>query len=85
MRSALLITLITCLTSIFAFSQPITTANYETMVATAEEAYANQDYYNALKWYEDAYEEKKDRELPWLLSPFGFPMVLFSSSMRQLV
>jgi peptidoglycan-associated lipoprotein len=63
MRPALFIAIITCLSINLAYSQPINTANYETMIATAEEAYANQDYYNALDWYEKAYDESNDRSL----------------------
>jgi peptidoglycan-associated lipoprotein len=44
-------------------AQPLNKATYATMISTAEEALANKDYYNALEWYDKAYDERKDREL----------------------
>ena len=47
------------LSSVFALiAQPINRATYDVMIETAEEAEAKHDYYNALEWYEKAYEEK---------------------------
>lgn len=42
----------------FLTAQPISRATYDVMVETAETAEAAQDYYNALEWYEKAYEDK---------------------------
>lgn len=44
-------------------AQPLNKATYSTMITTAEEALANQDYYNALEWYDKAYDERRDRDL----------------------
>ncbi len=46
-----------------ASAQPISKSSYETMVATAEELVANQDYYNALDWYEKAFEEQEEQTI----------------------
>jgi hypothetical protein len=45
------------------FAQPINKSSYETMLLLAEEAKANNDYYNALQQYEKAYEEREDNAL----------------------
>lgn len=44
-------------------AQPINRATYDVMIETAEESEAKHDYYNALEWYEKAYEEKNTMEL----------------------
>ena len=45
------------------WAQPITTSTFETMIKTAEEKLGEQDYYNAVEWYEKAYDEQSDRTL----------------------
>ena len=44
-------------------AQPLNKATYAAMLKTAEEQLANNDYYNAIEWYEKAYEERSDPEL----------------------
>lgn len=44
-------------------AQPIRKAAYDVLVQTADEQYQKKDYYQALKKYEEAYEEKQDRTL----------------------
>lgn len=44
-------------------AQPLREIPYEYMVETAEEAFAANDYYNALDWYEQAYKERRDRQM----------------------
>lgn len=44
-------------------AQPLNKATYASMVTTAEEAAAKKDFYNALDWYEKAYEENRSDEL----------------------
>lgn len=46
-----------------AVAQPISGSSYEMMLSTAEACLAKKDYYNALEWYEKAYDENKDGEL----------------------
>ena len=60
------------------FAQPINKSSYETMLLLAEEAKANNDYYNALQQYEKAYEEREDNalvpviaEMYYLISDYG--------------
>jgi peptidoglycan-associated lipoprotein len=54
--------------SLFAFAatlsaQPLNRATYATMIKTADEQLEKQDYYNAIDWYEKAYEEQRDYDL----------------------
>ncbi|MEZ4911137.1 MAG: OmpA family protein [Saprospiraceae bacterium] len=45
-------------------AQPINVSSYEMMLETGENAANENDYVNAVKWFEDAYKESKD---PYLL------------------
>lgn len=47
----------------WSVAQPIRKSSYETMLEVAQEQYQLGDYYNAIEWYEKAFEEKGDREL----------------------
>lgn len=62
MRSVIT-TVVLCLVVAAALAQPIRKSSYENMLLAASESLANQDYYNALDWYEKAYEERKEKEL----------------------
>lgn len=42
------------------FAQPMTMVTYETKLALADEAAKKNDYYNAIEWFEKAFEESKD-------------------------
>lgn len=57
-----------------AWAQPITEANYETMIATADSAYNNNDYINAIEWYGKAYKESRDKNLSALMADVYFKM-----------
>jgi peptidoglycan-associated lipoprotein len=52
-----------CFISTKVAAQPISKSTYSTMVQTAEEAFAKRDYYNALDWYQKAYDENRTDEL----------------------
>lgn len=41
-------------------AQPLNRATYSTMIKIADQKLAEEDYYNALDWYEQAYEEVQD-------------------------
>jgi peptidoglycan-associated lipoprotein len=62
MRIALIASLFICL-ALSAWSQPIQKASYSTMLKVAGERLDTKDYYNALEWYEKAYEERRDDRL----------------------
>lgn len=82
MKSALPILLICFLGLNSTFSQPITTSSYETMIQTAEEEYAKRDYYNALEWYEKAYEENNDRSLTLTIADLHYQLRDYSKAER---
>ncbi len=46
-----------------AIGQPISASTYGTKLDLAGEAVASNDYYNALKYYKEAYDERKDKAL----------------------
>lgn len=48
---------------ITAKAQPISGSSYDMMLVTAEECLAKNDYYNALEWYDKAYDEERDPTL----------------------
>jgi peptidoglycan-associated lipoprotein len=45
------------------FAQPVKTVTYATKLATADECARNGDYYNAIDWFNQAYDESKDMTL----------------------
>ncbi len=47
-------------TSGILYSQPITSNTYEAMLETADMAVADYNYFNAIEWYEKAYNEQRD-------------------------
>jgi peptidoglycan-associated lipoprotein len=51
------------LLSIALMAQPATMVTYEMKLETADKSAKNHDYYNAIDWFEQAYEESKDE---WL-------------------
>jgi len=55
-----------------AGAQPISGSSVEMMVATAEECLAKKDYYNALEWYEKAYDDNKDAALRPIIAELHF-------------
>lgn len=44
-------------------AQPVAETKYVTMLETAEEAYNNNDYYNAIEWFDEAYRISRDKSL----------------------
>lgn len=55
-------------------AQPLSKSSYETMLQVAAEKMAEYDYYNALDWYEQAYEESKDKELNILIAQLHYQL-----------
>ncbi len=52
------------------------------MIETANEAMANRDYYNALEWYEKAYEEQQDDSLVPLIAQMHYQLRDYSRAER---
>lgn len=44
-------------------AQPVSGSSYEMMLTTAADCLAKNDYYNALEWYDKAYDEERDPSL----------------------
>lgn len=63
MRRLLVITILAVLFAGTAFGQPLNRATYATMLKIADQKLEEGDYYNALDWYEQAYEESQDKEV----------------------
>ncbi len=63
MRKIFTLTFLLGLAASIALAQPIRKAAYDVLLQVAEEQYQKKDYYNALKKYEEAYEDKEDRTL----------------------
>lgn len=55
-----------------AFGQPINRPTYAVMIKTAQEQMEKKDYYRALEYYEQAYEESKDIELAILIADLNY-------------
>ncbi len=53
-------------------AQPLNKATYNTMIETAEELFAQKDWYNALEWYEKAYEERRDYDVAIRIAEINF-------------
>lgn len=55
-------------------AQPLNKASYETMIETAEELVGLKDYYNALEWYEKAFDEREDRALIPIIAKMNYEL-----------
>lgn len=73
MRKVLILSVFTWL-SVSMLAQPIGKSSYETMLATAAEQLEKKDYYQALQWYEKAYDEKKDRTLRPIIADLHYKL-----------
>ncbi|MBK8347095.1 MAG: OmpA family protein [Saprospiraceae bacterium] len=52
-----------CTMALCLQAQPVTVSSYESMLETAATAADNNDYLNAIEWFEKAYKESKDPNL----------------------
>ncbi|WP_235292103.1 DUF1573 domain-containing protein [Portibacter lacus] len=53
---------------VFLFAQPLKEVPLRFMLDAADEALDNNDYYNALDWYEKAYKEERNNDLAILIA-----------------
>ncbi|MCB9281022.1 MAG: DUF1573 domain-containing protein [Lewinellaceae bacterium] len=74
MRNTWLVLTIMAMGAVVASAQPISKSSYETMVATAEQLVANQDYYNALDWYEKAYDEQEEASIIPIIANLNYKL-----------
>lgn len=70
------------LASVVASAQPIRKSSYEGMIATAEEQLAKKDYYNALEWYEKAYDESEDITLNPIIANLQYQLRDYAKAER---
>jgi peptidoglycan-associated lipoprotein len=82
MRRILLLTLFAAMFVATATAQPIRKSTYDNMIKAAEQSLANNDYYNALDWYEQAYEEKEDKNLLITIADMHFQLRDYRSAER---
>ncbi len=77
--------LLICALAITASSllaQPLNRPTYAMMIQTAEEQMAKKDYYRALEWYEQAYDESKDPDLAIILADLNYMLRDYSAAAR---
>lgn len=67
-----------------AFSQPLNSYKYETMLETADECFEKKDYQNALEFYGKALEEKKEVSTMLKIAETYYMMRNYKSSARTL-
>lgn len=53
---------------VFLMAQPLRETPYRFMLEAAEEALENNDYYNAVEWYEQCYREQRDKDMAILIA-----------------
>lgn len=53
---------------VYLFAQPLKEVPVQFMIEAADEALENNDYYNALEWYENAYREERNTDLAILIA-----------------
>lgn len=66
-------------------AQPLNKPSYETMLETAQELVGQQDYYNALEWYEKAFEEREDRALLPIIAKMNYELRDYGRAERTYV
>ncbi|GJM35259.1 MAG: hypothetical protein DHS20C18_42600 [Saprospiraceae bacterium] len=82
MRIILIISTICCFSLVTLSAQPIGKSNYEILLQGAQEALTKKDYYLALTKYEEAYDEKKDRELTLTIAELHYLLRDYSKAER---
>ncbi len=60
------------LNALALLAQPLNRPTYPMMISMAEEQVAKQDFYRALEWYEQAYDESKDKDLFILMADLNY-------------
>lgn len=62
-RVSILVAVILCFFTLSTIAQPYDKIPLNKKIMLAEECYAKKDYYNALDWYQQAYDEKPDLDI----------------------
>ena len=85
MKKYFLILGITCLGLNLSQAQPISGSTYATMIKVAKEKLAEKDYYNALEWYEKAYDENNDPDLVQTIAQLHYQIRDYTRAERSYV
>lgn len=57
-----------------SIAQPVNRATYEKMLEAAQTSMEKFDYYNALDWYEQAYDDKKDKDIAYKIGKLNLQL-----------
>jgi peptidoglycan-associated lipoprotein len=63
-------------------AQPLNRPTYAMMITMAEEQMAKLDYYRALEWYKQAYEESRDADLAILMADLNYSLRDYRNASR---
>lgn len=64
-------------------AQPLNKATYASMLRTADLAYSTNDYYNALDWFKQAYEEEKTLEVAYKIAMCHYKLRDYKRAEKQ--
>ncbi|TAK44582.1 MAG: DUF2225 domain-containing protein [Saprospiraceae bacterium] len=70
------------LNGVAVLAQPVNRPTYAMMITMAEEQMQKLDYYRALEWYEQAYEESKDASLAILMADLNYNLRDYKDASR---
>lgn len=82
MKKLAFITLLCICFGITVGAQPLNKAKYETMIKVAQDLVQRQDYYNALEWYEKAYEDRQSDSLAYKIAQLEYRLKDYSRAER---
>jgi tetratricopeptide (TPR) repeat protein len=63
-----------CIIAQTSWSQPLRSVTYEMMIETAEEQLALGNLYDALDWYEQAYDENREDDLAYQIAWLNYQL-----------
>ncbi|MFQ5446625.1 MAG: DUF1573 domain-containing protein [Saprospiraceae bacterium] len=70
------------LNGVAVLAQPVNRPTYAMMISMAEEQMQKLDYYRALEWYEQAYEESRDADLAILMADLNYTLRDYKDAAR---
>ena len=78
--------ILTCLFALFTVAilsaQPLNRSTYSTMIQTAEELVEKQDYWNAIDWYQQSYDERKDYDVAIIVAELYLNLRIYDKAER---
>ena len=82
MKKSILTLSLVWFATLWVMAQPINKATFATMVRTAEEKMEEKDYYNAVEWYQKAYDEQKDYDIAIKIADLSYMLRDYKKSAR---